>query len=278
MSEQELFEIQLLLKTIQHKYGYDFTNYAIASLKRRIESCLVESQLSCISDMIPKLLYDESFFQKFLKYMSVQVTEFFRDPEIYKQIKEIVIPALKTYPHIKIWHAGCATGEEVYSLSILLHEANIQNKTMIYATDFNEIALTSAKEGVFSLKGYEEAKNNYQLAGGEVNFNDYFNSKYGYIKVSDKLKNNIVFAKHNLVCDSSFGQMNMIICRNVLIYFNKKLQNKVLNLFTESLTYRGYLWLGYNEMIAHTPIAEKFDNSVNPLKIYRLKQTNEMPR
>ena len=161
--------------------------------------------------------------------MSVQVTEFFRDPEIYKQIKEIVIPALKTYPHIKIWHAGCATGEEVYSLSILLHEANIQNKTMIYATDFNEIALTSAKEGVFSLKGYEEAKNNYQLAGGEVNFNDYFNSKYGYIKVSDKLKNNIVFAKHNLVCDSSFGQMNMIICRNVLIYFNKKLQNKLFS-------------------------------------------------
>ena len=267
--DNENIEIQLLLEAIYLKYGYDFRSYARASIKRRILHMLSLSGHKNISEMQHQLLYDTDFFDKLLLSFSINVTEMFRDPKFYKSIREKVIPVLKTYPFLKIWHAGCSTGEEAYSIAILLKEEGLQEKSQIYATDFNEMVLKKAKEGVFSVDRIKEYTFNYQKAGGKESFADYYTARYELAKIDNSLKKNIVFADHNLTTDSVFGEMNMIMCRNVLIYFNKELQDRALNLFHNSLAHFGFLCLGSKEDLRFSAHKDDFDEFVAKEKIYR---------
>lgn len=267
--ENENIEIQLLMEAIYLKYGYDFRDYARASVKRRIMHRLVVSGLKDISEMQHKLLNDVLFFETLLLDLSINVTEMFRDPSFYSTLRKEVIPFLKTYPFIKIWHAGCSTGEEVYSMSILLREEGLSKRTQIYATDFNDVVLQKAKEGIFPIDRIKAYTANYQKAGGVESFSDYYTADNESIIMDRSLKKNIVFAKHNLVTDSVFGEMNLIMCRNVLIYFNKDLQNRVIKLFRDSLCYNGYLCLGSKEAISSSGFKDDFDDFVRNEKIYR---------
>lgn len=243
------FEIDLLLKTVSFRYGYDFSNYAQASLTRRICSCMSKNNIPHISLLIPKLLHEPDFFLVFLKEMSVTVTEMFRDPHVFKTIKNTIFTQLKTYSRINIWHAGCATGEEVYSIAIMLQEAKLLNRCQLYATDYNDDSLEIAEHGSYNVEKIPNFTRNYIQAGGESSFADYYRVKHGNAELDPKLKQHITFAKHNLIKDQVFAQMHLIICRNVLIYFDNTLQNKVIKLFKESLLHRGYLVLGNKESI-----------------------------
>jgi len=250
-------EIKLFLEAISLKYGYDFKNYSITHIKRRLLHRLRTENINSISEMQYNALYDKNFFRRILADLSINVTEMFRDPLFYKAVREKVIPILKTYPYLKIWHAGCSTGEEVYSMAILLKEEGIYDKTQIYATDFNQLVLKKASDGIFSIDRIKEYTINYQKSGGKNSFSDYYTAKYNSVIFDKSLKENIVFADHNLVSDSSFAEVNLIICRNVLIYFDRNLQNKVINLFEESLITGGFLGLGTKEEIR---FSKNFDN------------------
>ncbi|MCJ7691547.1 MAG: protein-glutamate O-methyltransferase CheR, partial [Clostridiaceae bacterium] len=254
----ENIEVELLLDAILKRYGYDFRNYSAASRKRRIKNFLTNTKYSKISELIVQLLYDTTFLEKFIYNLSVTVTEMFRDPLVYKTVRKIVIPLLKTYPFVKIWHAGCASGEEVYSMAILLKEEGLYDKCQIYATDMNDSILEKAKEGIYSIKSLKEYTYNYQKAGGKRPFSEFYYSKYDSIIINRELKKNITFANHNLVTDSTFGEMHFIICRNVLIYFNNILQDRVLKLFNDSLISNGFLCLGAKESLNFSTISENF--------------------
>ncbi len=254
----EDIEIKLLLEGIFLKYGYDFRSYSQAHIKRRILRRLTISQLGSISEMTYSVLQDRSFFEVLLMDFSINVTEMFRDPPFYKALRKDVIPILKTYPFIKVWHAGCSTGEEVYSMAILLREEGLYDRCQIYATDFNERVLQKAKSGMYSLDNIKEYTYNYQQAGGLTSFSDYYTVKTDSAIIDEGLKEKIIFADHNLVTDGVFGEMHVIICRNVLIYFNKELQNRVIALFCDSLTYGGILCLGTKESLRFSSYEEKF--------------------
>lgn len=256
--DNEEIEIKLLIEGLFLKYGYDFRNYSKAHIKRRILRRLSISGLANISEMLYKALYDRSFFETILLDFSINVTEMFRDPTFYKALRKNVIPLLKTYPFLKIWHAGCATGEEVYSMAILLQEEGLYDRCQIYATDFNEVVLEKAKEGIYPIDNIKEYTYNYQQAGGTTSFSDYYMARYESVLLDQSLKEKIIFADHNLVTDGMFGEMNIIICRNVLIYFNKELQNRVINLFYESLCHGGILCLGSKESLRFSNYEEKF--------------------
>lgn len=271
VSESELIEIELFLQAIYLKFGYDFKNYSKAHIRRRIRHRMGTSGFSSISEMTHRLLYDPFFYQEVLQDLSITVTEMFRDPDFYRAVRTEVVPMLKTYPFVKIWHAGCATGEEVYSMAILLHEEGVLNRSQIYATDFNQIALQKAKSGIYPIEKIKEYTQNYQKGGGKSSFSDYFNALYGSVKLNESLKKNIVFADHNLVTDGVFGEMNLVICRNVLIYFDKDLQNKVLKLFYDSLIPGGFLCLGSKESLRFADKANAFDTITEHEKIYRRK-------
>lgn len=223
--------------------------------------------------MTHRLLYDPFFYQEVLQDLSITVTEMFRDPDFYKALREEVVPMLKTYPFVKIWHAGCASGEEVYSMAIVLQEEGLLKRSQIYATDFNQIALQKAKAGIYSIDKIKEYTQNYQKSGGRSSFSDYFNALYDSVKLNEALKKNIVFADHNLVTDGVFGEMNLIICRNVLIYFDKALQSKVIGLFYESLIPGGFLCLGSKESLRFAAKSTEFDVISESRKIYRKKFT-----
>ncbi|SLM28317.1 MCP methyltransferase, CheR-type [Desulfamplus magnetovallimortis] len=272
--ENEDIEIKLVLKAIQLKHGYDFSNYATASMKRRLKKNLEEAGLKTMSEMIPLIIYDKEFFNLFLHNLSVNVTEMFRDPPFFLSIRRQVIPYLKTYPFIKIWAAGSSTGEEVYSLAILLKEEGISEKCIIYATDFNENVLEIARKGIYPAQDIRKHTTNYQQAGGKESFVSYYHADYNSVIFDNSLKNNIVFANHNLVTDGVFGEMNIIICRNVLIYFNKKLQDQVLYLFNESLRINGFLCLGSRETLDFSPNASLYIPVNKNLKIYQKKKSN----
>jgi len=267
--EQEKIEIDLLLAGIRNRYGYDFTHYSYSSLKRRLDLALVENRLTRFTELLDRLLHHEAVFDQFLRHMSITVTEMFRDPLFYEAIREKVIPVLKTFPFIKIWHAGCSTGEEVYSMAILLHEEGFLSRSRIYATDFNKEALQIAEQGVYPMKHIESYNENYRAAGGNRNFSDYYRAGYDLVKFKDYLKKHITFSYHNLVTDGVFGEMNLICCRNVLIYFDKTLQNQVLHLFSESLRYGGFLCLGSKETLNFTEIKSLFTSVDARQKIYR---------
>ncbi len=267
-------EINLLLQAVYLKYGYDFSNYTKTHLKRRILHRLLLSGLNTITDLQEKILWDKEFFMTFLQDLSINVTEMFRDPEFYLKFRNKIIPELSTYAHIKIWHAGCSTGEEVYSLAIILKEENILHKTQIYATDFNKRVLELAKKGIYSKKDMELYSRNYVESGGKGQLSDYYISKYGSIIFDKSLVKNIVFADHNLVTDGVFAEVHLIFCRNVLIYFNKTLQNRVLGLFDYSLTKRGILCLGTKESLKFTEIEKNFEVMDKVNKIYKKSQVN----
>ena len=252
-------EIDLILDAIFQKYGYDFRNYSRAHVKRRLLHRLAGSHLKSLSQMQHEVLYDPSFFQEILKDLSINVTEMFRDPKFYLALRTEIIPLLKTYPFIKVWHAGCSTGEEVYSFAIVLKEEGLYDRVQIYATDFNRSVLDIAKKGIYPINRIKEFTANYQQAGGKQSFSDYYMADYNSVIFDQSLKKNIVFAEHNLVTDRVFAEVNIIICRNVLIYFNRELQNKVFTLFTESLINGGFLCLGSKETLQFSQNAGLYD-------------------
>jgi len=251
-------EIIDLLQTIYEKYGFDFRAYSYAHIKRRITNRLALSGISTISDLKSELLSSITFAALFLKDLSITVTEMYRDPEFYKALREEVIPRLKTYSFFKIWHAGCSTGQEVYSMAILLQEEGLYERAMIYATDFNQDVLNQAEEGIYADDNIKEYTRNHQQSGGQSSLSDYYTSQYGRVIMNKSLKKNIVWANHNLVTDGIFAEVNLIMCRNVMIYFNKDLQNRVHTLFHDSLTKGGFLCLGSKESLKFTSVSDKF--------------------
>ena len=262
-------EIQVLLEAIYLQYGYDFREYARASVKRRILRRLSLSGLKTLAEMQHRVLHDAAFFDMVLKDLSIPVTEMFRDPSFYKALREKVIPILKTYPFLKIWHAGCATGEEVYSMAILLQEEGVYERTTIYATDFNNAVLQQAKDGIYPIENVREYTCNYQKAGGTTSFVNYYTAKHDHIIMNRALKSHIVFANHNLESDAVFNEMNMIVCRNVFIYFTKRLQNRILHLFVESLCHYGFLCLGVKEHLKFLDDMHHFEPVIEDKKIFR---------
>lgn len=267
--DMERIEVDLLLQAIHRRYGYDFTHYSFGSLKRRLDHARQEMGFSRLSQLVDCVLHDERRFDGFLKFLSISVTEMFRDPSFYQIVREKVVPVLKTFPFVKIWHAGCATGEEVYSMAIVLHEEGFLDRARIYATDFNKYSLDKAEKGIYAAKAMEAYAANYRAAGGKRDFGDYYSDGYDLAKMKDFLKAHITFSYHNLVTDGVFGEMNLVSCRNVLIYFDKMLQERVLGLFTESLRHGGFLCLGMKETLNFTA-AEKFFEPFEPKqRIYK---------
>nr|WP_314897060.1 protein-glutamate O-methyltransferase CheR [uncultured Flavobacterium sp.] len=264
-------EISLLLEAIYRKYGYDFREYSQAHIRRRIMNRMALSGFEDVSQMQSKVLNDEPFASELLQDLSITVTEMFRDPAFYISLREKVIPILKTYPFIKIWHAGCATGEEAYSMAILLQEEGLYDRTTIYATDFNQMALNRAKDGIFSNKMIKDYTTNYQLSGGKESFLSYYTSNYDNVIMNQSLKKNIVWANHNLVTDSVFAEVHLILCRNVLIYFDKNLQNKVQSLFYNSLINGGVLCLGSKESLRFTDFYEEYIELDTKQRIFKKK-------
>jgi chemotaxis protein methyltransferase CheR len=264
-------EISLLLEAVYQKYGYDFRQYSEAHIRRRIMNRMTLSGLSDISQIQSKVLSDEKFAAQLLQDLSITVTEMFRDPDFYKSLRENVIPLLKTYPFIKIWHAGCSTGEEAYSMAIIMQEEGLYDRTTLYATDFNQQALNQAKEGIFSNELIKEYTTHYQLSGGKESFSDYYTSQYNHVIMNQSLKRNIVWANHNLVTDNVFAEVHLILCRNVLIYFEKSLQNKVQTLFYNSLINGGILCLGSKESLHFTELNEKYSELDKKHRIFKKK-------
>ena len=262
-------EIDCLLRAVSERYGYDFHNYARASLTRRVDYCLMQSDCEHISELIPKVLHDSDYLSEFIGNMSVTVTEMFRDPTMFKCVREDIVPILRTYSRINIWHAGCATGQEVYSMAILLQEEGLLDRARLYATDFDRHSLKIAKEGIYPAESFDLYSKNYLQAGGKASLANYFQENYQRVKIKESIKEKIIFADHNLTCDQVFAEMHLVICRNVLIYFDKELQNRALNLFSESLLARGFLILGDKETIKFSQIKDGFEALSEELKIYR---------
>jgi chemotaxis protein methyltransferase CheR len=267
--ELERIEIELLLKGIYAWCGYDYTGYAYNSIKRRVWHRVHAEGLTTISGLQEKVLHDPESLKRLISSFSINVTEMFRDPLFFLSFREKVIPLLRTYPSIRIWHAGCSTGEEVYSMAILLHEEGLYEKTKIYATDINAEVLKVAKSGVFPLDNMRKFTNNYISAGGTQAFSDYYHVENKRVKFHPFLLKNVIFAQHNLVTDGSFNEFNVILCRNVLIYFNKSLREKVHNLFYESLGMFGILGLGDKETISYTNKSDCYESIADKEKLYR---------
>lgn len=252
-------------------YGYDFSGYSQNSYKRRVDKFLEKYHFTQYSELLNRLQMNPIFFNSFLEEVTVNVTEMFRDPEFFKTLRREVLPQLATYPMIRIWHAGCSSGEEVYSLAILLQEAGILDKSLIYATDINQTVLHTAKFSSFSadlLPGYEA---NYRAAGGLFKFSDYYSLENGQMVFHDYFKKRMVFAAHNLVIDQSFNAFNLILCRNVLIYFKRDLQNSTLKLFSESLVPLGFLVLGAQETLEFSTVSDKFVPVNKAQRIWQMK-------
>lgn len=276
MKDIEQIEVDLLVEAMYRRYGYDFRNYARSSLLRRLHYIRQKSNMTRLSELIPLVLNDAEFMNSMLLDLSVTVTEMFRDPEFFYELRTKVIPILKTYPFVKIWHAGCATGEEVYSMAILLKEEGFYNRVQIYATDMNPESIRIAEEGIYSLDNIRKFTSNYNKSGGQASYSDYYHAKYQLAKMNDDLKKNIVFSNHNLVTDHAFGEMHLIICRNVLIYFDRELQSKVLRLFDDSLIHRGFLCLGSKESFDVSDQRDHYEPISQKWRIYRkqLKRTS----
>ncbi len=261
-------DVKKFLKLVRTVYGYDFTDYAEASIKRRILHFMLMQKIESLEQMQLAILQDEKLFEVFVQEVSVTVTEMFRDPVFYKSLRDNVMKRLATYPFIKVWVAGCATGEEVYSLAILLKEEGLLQRSVIYATDINQHSLQIAKNGVYSISNMKLHTANYQKAGGTQPFSEYYKSKYNSVMFDKALKQNMVFAPHNLAVDKSFNEFQLVVCRNVLIYFNQRLQNKVINLFYDSLCPFGILALGNKESLLFSDKQKSFTDVDRKEKIY----------
>jgi chemotaxis protein methyltransferase CheR len=265
----EEIELSLLLEGVYRRYGFDFREYAAASLRRRVWRRVYAEGLTSISALQDRLLHDPVSMERLLLDLSINVTAMFRDPSFYVAFREKVVPALRTYPFTRIWVAGCSTGEEVYSLAILLQEENLYDRTRIYATDINEAVLDRARSGVFPIDKMRDYTQNYIKAGGTRAFSEYYLAKYDGAQFQRSLIENVVFAQHNLVSDRSFNEFNVIICRNVMIYFDRTLQDRVHRLFYDSLMTFGMLGLGHKESIRFSPHEESFEELDPSEKLYR---------
>lgn len=264
-------ELTELLESIRFIYGYDFTDYAEASIRRRINHFMNSRQIEELETLGKLILRDEKLFEEFIQAVSVTVTEMFRDPLFHRSLRENIVKRLATYPFIKLWIAGCATGEEVYSIAILLKEEGLLDRSIIYATDINQKSLQIAREGIYSVENMKLHTGNYQKSGGKKAFSEYYKSKYNSVIFDKSLKQNIVFSPHNLAVDKSFNEFQLIICRNVLIYFNQQLQNKVIDLFYESLCTFGFLGLGNKESLLFSGKREMFEEIDKKEKIFMKK-------
>jgi chemotaxis protein methyltransferase CheR len=267
--EIEEIEIDLLLEAIFLRYGYDFRDYARASVQRKVLAIAKNLGVTRVSELIPRLLHDQTLFATIVGAFSTPVTEMFRDPPFFKFLRETIVPYLQTYPFVRIWLAGCATGEEAYSLAILLKEEGLYERSTLFATDFVDDSLRRAREGIYPLRAMKTNIMNYQQAGGHHLFSDYYHADYGSAIMDAGLRENITFANHNLVTDGVFSETHLILCRNVLIYFNPVLQRRVLGLFHQSLLHGGFLALGSKESMRHHEFNNKFQEMEPTWKVYR---------
>ena len=257
-SELQDVEIHLFIEAMRLRHGYDFCHYAQASIKRRILGLLDVFRVERVADLLPILLDDPEFLAQAIPSLSVPVSEMFRDPEEFRVLREQVIPELRSWPQITVWQAGCATGEETYSLAILLKEEGLYERSQIFATDINDTALAKAEEGVYPLARLRDAAANYRKANGRFEFEDYYQTNYEYGIIDKSLKKNVVFAHHNLISDGVFCEVNLIFCRNVFIYFDRVLQDRVLKLFADSFARGGFLCLGPKESLSPSKVADEF--------------------
>jgi chemotaxis protein methyltransferase CheR len=267
--ERDEIEITLILDGIFRQYGYDFRDYARASIRRRLYNCVKAESLTTISGLQERVLHDTACMARLLTALTVHSTAMFRDPGFYRAVRSKVIPALGTYPFVRIWHAGCSTGEEVYSLAILLREEGIYDRCRIYATDMSDTVLQNARTGVFPLNAMKEYTENYVKAEGKAAFSEYYTARYDHAVFRQELRENVVFAPHNLVTDGSFNEFNIILCRNVMIYFNRELQNRVHELFHHSLCRLGVLGLGKKESLRFTPHEHDYEELDASERLYR---------
>jgi len=275
LNELESIEINLLLEGIYRVYGFDFRHYLRSSLQRRIRNRMNAEGLPTITALLEKVLHDASFMKTLLNDFSINVTEMYRDQSFFRAFRQEIVPLLRPYSELRIWHAGCSTGEEVYSMAILLHEEGLLDRTKLYATDMNEQVIEQAKRGRFQLKRMQSFTKNYQLAGGNREFSAYYTTDQEHAYFKPAISDNIVFAQHNLATDSTFNEFHVILCRNVLIYFDTVLQHRVYNLFHESLTQRGFLGIGSKETLL-SPFKTHYEELMPCERIYRkrLVQSN----
>jgi chemotaxis protein methyltransferase CheR len=268
-ADLERVEIELLLEGVYRHYGFDFRSYAYASIRRRLWKRVDAEGLSSISELQALVLHDSTAMDRLLLDLSISVTAMFRDPDFYRVFREEVVPLLRTYPFIRIWHAGCSSGEEVYSAAIVLEEEGLLDRARIYATDINDRVLKQAKAGIFPLNRMQEYTENYIRAGGERSFSEYYTAMYDGARFSPSLTRNTVFSQHNLVTDRSFSEFHMVFCRNVLIYFDRALQDRVHSLFHDSLVMLGILALGSKESLRFSQYEDCYEMLHVKERIYR---------
>jgi chemotaxis protein methyltransferase CheR len=272
MSAGERFDplaMNALVEGIYQSYGYDFRGYTVESLQRRFHFVIKRFALESFDQLKDRILREPGFFQDVLGHLTVTTSELFRDPSFYEALNREVLPRLATYPSIKIWHAGCSSGEEVYSLAILLREANLLQNAVIYATDINPMALDKARAGVYSIAALQKATENYRSVVPNGDFSRYYVANYGMAAMDRRLRESIVFAEHNLVTDNVFSEMQLILCRNVLIYFDAALQDRALKLFDESLCHRGFLAVGIKESLQFSLLGPAYEEIVPGTRIYQ---------
>ncbi|BBP85982.1 MULTISPECIES: CheR family methyltransferase [Pseudomonas] len=270
MSERtQEIELRLLIEAIYLKYSYDFRDYSGASLKRRVLYALRQFDCATISALQERIIHDAQAFHELLQYLTIPVSEMFRDPSYFLALRQEVVPILRTYPSIKVWIAGCSTGEEVHSLAILLHEEGLLERTLIYATDINPQSLEKARRGIYSLDDMRQYSENYRKAGGRGSLSDYYTAAYDGALFDKSLRENVTFADHSLATDAVFSETQLISCRNVLIYFNKQLQDRALGLFHESLCHRGFLGLGSKESLDFSAYSGRFEALNRQERVFR---------
>ena len=268
-NEPQEIELQLLLEAIYRRYGYDFRSYSVASVRRRVQQHLIVARYDNICALMHDILHNGEAFSALLSNLTINVTEMFRDPDFYQAFREKVVPVLRTHPFLKVWHAGCATGEEIYSMAILLKEEGLYDRCQIYATDRDKEVLEEARRGIFPASELRRFTENYERSGGKKKLSDYYTEKYDNIIMDPALKKNVIFADHDLATDQVFGEMQVVLCRNVLIYFNKELQKRVFRLFKDSLDIAGYLCLGSKESLRFSGCADAFDIIEEKQRIYK---------
>lgn len=268
-AETEDLELRLLVEAIFQKYHYDFRNYSSASLKRRLVQARDRFHCATFSALQERVLHDPDVLPQMLGYLTVQVSEMFRDPSFFRTLREQVVPHLRTYPSLKVWVAGCSAGEELYSLAILFREEGLEERTIFYATDINTDALRRAEAGVYDVDRIALFTANHRLAGGKSSLSDYYTAAYGGAAFDKSLRKRAVFSDHSLVSDAVFAEAHLVCCRNVMIYFNRELQDRAVGLFKESLVRKGYLGLGAKESLHFSAHADAFKQFVQGERIYQ---------
>ncbi len=262
-------ELKLLVEAIYHAYHYDFRRYARASLRRRLSAAMLRFDCQTLSQLQGRLLHESDVFAELLEYLTVQVSDMFRDPSYFRALREKVIPLLRTYPSLKIWVAGCSSGEEAYSMAILLREEGLLERSLIYATDINPNALRRAEAGIYDAAKVADFTRNHHLSGGRSSLSDYYSAAYDRVIFDKNLRRNIVFSDHSLATDSVFAEMQLVSCRNVLIYFDRELQGRALGLFHESLCRKGFLGIGLRESLRFSSHADAFVEVSREDRIYQ---------